>query len=259
MNILALDDEELALEGLVSAIRRAEPSASIYSFNKPKEALEFCKGMPCEVVFLDIQMRNMSGVELAKEIKLLNPQTNIIFTTGYADYMKDALEMHASGYVMKPITPDKIRKELENLRYPVKTVVKNKVRFQTFGNFEVYIEGQPVKFRYEFTKEMLAYLVDRNGILCTNGEIMAVLWGDKSSSSYLRTLIKDMKDTFREAGCEEIILQQRGKIGICREKVDCDYYDWLDGKIYAVNLYRGEYMAQYSWSEFTNAGMQGNV
>ena len=259
MNILALDDEKLALEGLVSAANKAEPSATIYSFSKPREALEFCKSTPCEVALLDIQMRNMNGVELAKEIKLLNPQTNIIFTTGYADYMKDALEMHASGYVMKPVTPDKIRKELENLRYPVKTVLKNKVRFQVFGNFEVYIEGQPVKFRYEFTKEMLAYLVDRNGTLCTNGEIMAVLWGDKSSSSYLRSLIKDMKDTFREAGCEEIILQQRGKIGICREKVDCDYYDWLDGKIYAVNLYHGEYMAQYSWSEFTNARMQGNV
>ena len=253
MNILALDDEELALEGLVSAANKAEPSATIYSFNKPREALEFCKSTPCEVVFLDIQMRNMSGVELAKEIKLLNPQTNIIFTTGYTDYMKDALEMHASGYVMKPITPDKIRKELDNLRYPVKTVVKNKVRFQAFGNFEVYIEGHPVKFRYEYTKEMLAYLVDRNGALCTNGEIMAVLWGDKKSSSYLRSLIKDMKDTFREAGCDEIILQQRGKIGICREKVDCDYYDWLDGKIYAVNLYRGEYMAQYGWAELTNA------
>ena len=54
---------------------------------------------------------------------------------------------------------------------------KNKVRFQTFGNFEVFIDGQPVKFKYNMTKEMLAYLVDRNRALCTNNEIMAVLWG----------------------------------------------------------------------------------
>ena len=64
-----------------------------------------------------------------------------------------------------------------------------------------------------------------------------------------------MKDIFSGAGCEDILTQQRGKIGIVRENVDCDYYDWLDGKSYAVNVYRGEYMAQYSWSEMTHAGI----
>lgn len=259
MNILALDDEEIALEGLVSSIRKAEPSATIYSFNMPKEALEFCKNNTCEVALLDIQMWNMNGVQLAKEIKLITPQTNIIFTTGYEDYMKEAFEIHASGYVMKPITPAKIRKELDNLRYPVQIVTKNRVRFQTFGNFEVFIDGQPAKFKYDLTKEILAYLVDRNGALCTNGEIMAVLWGDKHSSSYFRSLTKDLKDVFQAAGCEDVIIQQRGKIGIVREKVDCDYYDWLDGKGYAVNLYRGEYMTQYGWSEMTNAGIKGGI
>ena len=256
MNILAIDDEELALEGLVSAVKKAEPAAAIYSFKKPREALEFCQSTPCEIALLDIQMRNMSGVELAKEVKVLNPHINIIFTTGYSYYMKDAFEMHASGYVMKPITPAKIRKELDNLRYPVKPVGKNRVRFQTFGNFEMFIDDQIVKFKYDLTKEMIAYLVDRNGAICDNNEIMAVLWGDKCSPSYLRSLVKDLKDILRDAGCDDIIKQQRGKIGIVREKVDCDYYDWQDGKIYAVNLYQGEYMTQYGWSEMTNGGMR---
>ena len=157
MKILALDDEQIALEGLVLAAKKAEPSAAIYSFRKPGEALEFCKTMSCEVAFLDIQMRNMSGVELAKKIKLLNPQTNIIFTTGYTDYMKEAFDIHASGYILKPVTPAKIQKELDNLRFPVLPAAKKKVRFQTFGNFEVFIDGEPVRFKYEKTKEMLAY------------------------------------------------------------------------------------------------------
>ncbi|MGN0159826.1 MAG: response regulator [Lachnospiraceae bacterium] len=256
MNILALDDEKIALDGLVSAAKKAEPSANIYSFNKPKDALEFCKSTICEVALLDIQMRNMSGVELAKEIKLLNPHTNIIFATGYTDYMKEALEMHASGYMMKPITAEKVRKELDNLRFPIHPVRKARVYFQIFGNFEVFIDGQPVRFKYDLTKEMLAYLVDRRGVLCTSGEIMAILWGDNYSTSYFRSLIKDLKDTFSGVGCEDIIIRQRGKIGIDRGKVDCDYYDWLDGKIYAVNLYQGEYMAQYSWGEMTISGIK---
>ena len=256
MNILAIDDEELALDGLVSAAKKAEPSANIYRFQKPKEALEFFQGTPCEVVLLDIQMRNMSGVEMAKEIKLLNPHTNIIFATGYTDYMKEAFEMHASGYMTKPITAEKVKKELENLRFPVNPVRKMRVYFQTFGNFEVFIDGQPAKFKYDLTKEMLAYLVDRKGVLCTSGEIMALLRGDNYSLSYFRSLIKDLRDTFSDAGCEDVIIRQRGKIGIDREKVGCDYYDWLDGKIYAVNLYQGEYMAQYGWSEMTGAGIK---
>ena len=256
MNILAIDDEEIALEGLVSAAKKAESSATIYSFRKPKEALEFFQGTPCEVVLLDIQMRNMSGVELAKEIKFINPHTNIIFATGYADYMKDALEMHVSGYMIKPITAEKVKKELENLRFPIKPERKKRVHIQTFGNFEVFIDGQPVKFKYDLTKEMLAYLVDRRGALCTGGEIMALLRGDNYSPSYYRSLIKDLKDTFSDAGCEDVIIRQRGKIGIDRTKVDCDYYDWLEGKFYAVNLYQGEYMAQYSWSEMTHGGIE---
>lgn len=259
MNILALDDEELALTGLVSAVKKAEPSATIYSFKKPKEALEFCQSTPCEVALLDIQMRNMNGVELAKKVKFLNPHINIIFTTGYTDYMQDAFELHASGYLIKPITPEKVRKELDNLRYPEQPAGKHKVRFQTFGNFEVFIDGQPVKFKYDLTKEMLAYLVDRNGALCTNGEIMAVLWGDKQSPSYLRSLKADLMKVLREAKCENIISSGYAKIGIVKEKVDCDYYDWLDSKIYAINLYHGEYMAQYSWSEITNAGIREKI
>lgn len=255
MNILAIDDEKIALEGLISAIKEAEPSATIYSFQNPQDALEFCQSTSCEVAFLDIQMRNMSGVELAKAIKLIHPHMNIIFATGYIDYMKEAFDLHASGYMLKPITAEKVKDELDNLRYSAKPVRKKKVYFQTFGNFEVFIDGQPVKFKYDLTKEMLAYLVDRKGVLCTGGEIMALLRGDNYSPSYFRSLIKDLKDIFAGAGCEDVLIRQRGKIGIDRTKVDCDYYDWLDGKFYAVNLYQGEYMAQYGWSEMTNAGI----
>ena len=133
MNILTIDDEEIALEGLVSAAKKADPSANIYSFRKPKKALEFFQGTPCEVALIDIQMRKMSGVELAKQIKFINPHTNIIFATGYADYMKDAFEMHVSGYIMKPITAEKVKIELENLRFPIKPERKNGYIFRPLG------------------------------------------------------------------------------------------------------------------------------
>lgn len=255
MKILAVDDEKIALEGLVHAIKEAEPQAEIYSFRKAGEALDFYRMNACEIAFLDIRMRSMSGVELAKEMKMINPGINIIFATGYGDYREEAFDMHASGYLTKPITPQKIRKELDNLRNPVSREKKKRVQFFTFGNFEVYVDGEPMRFRYDRTKEMLAYLVDRNGAYCTNAEIMAALWEDEKRSSYFGNLRKDLLDAFKEKGCVDVIDAGWGKLRVNRDKVDCDYYDWCKGKIQAINQYMGEYMTQYSWAELTNAAL----
>ena len=50
----------------------------------------------------------------------------------------------------------------------------------------------------------------------------------------------------------------RGRIALITERVDCDYYQWLDGTVSGINAYHGEFMSQYSWAEFVNASMQGN-
>lgn len=255
MRILAVDDEKIALEGLTNAIKEAEPQAEVHGFRKAGEALEFYRANVCDIAFLDIQMRTMNGVELAKEMKLINPGVNIIFATGYGDYREEAFDMHVSGYLTKPITSHKIRKELDNLRHPVAARKRKRVQFSTFGNFEVYVDGKPLRFKYDRTKELLAYLVDRTGAYCTNAEIMAALWEDENRSSYFGNLRKDLLDAFKEKGCMDVIDTGWGKMRINREKVDCDYYDWCEGKIEAINQYMGEYMAQYSWAEFTNAAL----
>lgn len=256
MKIIALDDEKIALEGLEEVLREVEPTAEVYCFRKAVEALEFFKNTPCDVAVLDIQVWDMNGVELARQMKLLHPDVNIIFATGYSDYMAEAFGMHASGYLMKPVTPEKMRKELDNLRHPIPVNRINRVQFMTFGNFEVFIDNQPVKFKYDLTKEMLAYLVDRKGAYCANGEVMALLWGDEQHSSYLSNLKKDLLASFSQKGCQEVIDSRRSKIRVVTEKTDCDFYDWQAGKINGINRYRGEYMMQYSWAEFTNAELQ---
>ena len=68
-----------------------------------------------------------------------------------------------------------MRNVLENLRYPAEDVPAG-VKVQCFGNFEVFVGGRPLSFKRSKSKELLAYLVDRNGATCTNGEMLAVLW-----------------------------------------------------------------------------------
>lgn len=252
MIVIAVDDERLALKNLSESIESAAPNVQLHGFRYPEDALAFAKENDVDVAFLDVEMVGMSGVELAQRLQLYHPDINIVFSTGYGHYRDIAFELHASGYLTKPITPEKVKKELGNLRRPVRDPKRVKIR--AFGNFEVYLDGSPINFKYSKTKEMLAYLVDRKGALCTNGEIIATLFEDDDGhDAYFRSLRKDLTDILEAAGCGEILSQQRGRIGIIPEQVDCDYFNWCSGMRSASNAFHGEYMTQYSWGEYTNA------
>ena len=251
MRIFAVDDESKALRALCRAIAQSAPDAEVRKFDRPEDVIAAVEGgeVP-DVLFSDVNMPCMNGVELTKALMLRCPRLNVIFATGYDDYMRDALSLHVSGYLKKPVTAEDVRLELDNLRHPVRPS-PHRVRFQCFGNFEVYIDGHPVIFRREKTKEYLAYLVDRE-TLCTGAEIAARLWASNVNASYLRTLRKDLTDTFTAAGCGDVLINEWQRRGIRTGLVDCDYNDWKEGKPWAINAYRGEYMAQYDWAELTH-------
>ena len=253
MKIIAVDDEELALEGCISAIKKVHESAVINGFDCGDDAIEFASKNCPDVVFLDVELRGENGVEIAKKMQALNEKINIIFVTGYSEYMKEAFDLYASGYIMKPVTPGKVKSALEHLRYPV---IQNnpKMRIRTFGNFEVFgKDGLPVNFAYSRTKELFAVLIDAYGAMRTFEQIMEYLWMNEddagSHSSYLRNLFADMQRILSEQGCSEALIRRRGAAGIDRNYFKCDYFDFLMGNKEAV--FSGEYMSQYSWGEMT--------
>ena len=94
-----------------------------------------------------------------------------------------------------------------------------------FGNFEILVEGTPVKFKFDKTKELLAYLVHRKGTRCTTKEVIATLWEEDGHDSYYRMLKKDLQDALNKLGCGEIIYSGRGQIGLAHlECIQCDYF-----------------------------------
>ncbi len=257
MTILAVDDEKLALAAIMEQIKQVLPDADVMGFRKPSEALAAVQEHPCEIAFLDIEMKEMDGITLAKRIKRLHPLTNIIFTTGYSEYSGEAFALHASGYLMKPIFPEMIREELDNLRHPVELKSGKKIQAKTFGNFEVYLNGEPISFHYSKTKELFAYLIDREGAVCTNKELMSVLWeSDEPHLSYIQKIRKDLQTVLEEAGCADVFVNKWGGCAVNADQIDCDYYDWIAGKVQAINAYRGEYMSQYSWAEITHGSLE---
>ena len=152
-----------------------------------------------------------------------------------------------------------VRSALENLRYPA-VDTPAVVKIQCFGNFEIFVGGRPLAFKRSKSKELLAYLVDRNGATCTNGEMLAVLWEDKpdtaSLHSHLRNLIFDLNHTLDDAGVRGLLVRGRNTLAIDTSRVECDYYNFLRGERMALNAYRGEYMTQYSWAEVTRSALR---
>ena len=151
MRILVVDDVALIAEGEAVMIRRCAPEAEVVAFTDPHKALEALREAPAEVAFLDFEMPACHGALLAKMMKEICPLLNIVFATAYQDYYGHAMQLRASGYLLKPIREEQIREELDNLRYPVEKR-RNGLFARTFGNFELFYNGEPVPFRYQKTK-----------------------------------------------------------------------------------------------------------
>ena len=82
------------------------------------EAIEYAKTNRIALAFLDIELRNANGLDLCRKLLEINPRTNVVYLTAYSEYSLDAWSTGASGFMLKPITPESVRKQLKNLRYP---------------------------------------------------------------------------------------------------------------------------------------------
>ena len=137
--------------------------------------------------------------------------------------------------------------------YDKEVMTPGKLVVHTLGNFEVLYNGTPLVFEREKAKELLALLIDRQGLSMTNGEIEAFLWEELHSPQYLQTLFYSLRKTLRGIGFEDLLIRTRNHTSIDVSKLHCDLYEFLKGSADAVNSYAGEYMNNYSWAELTNA------
>lgn len=287
MIIYVLDDEPFALRGTIKTIQEVVPEAEVMGFGRAKEAIASASEMDVkpDVVFSDIEMPGISGLDFAVRFKKICPDAKIIFATAYSQYALEAFRLHVHGYILKPITAERVKEELEhalgsgleqigsrttnnnnaNGVFGGSENRKNKIggdavssprlRVQCFGYFEVFWKGEPLMFGRRQTRELLAYLIDRKGASCTSEQIAAALWEDednlKNLKARIRILISDLRQTLAGIGQEDLIIRRSGQIAIRRDGVDCDYYRMLAGDMDAVNSFHGEYMVQYSWAEMT--------
>ena len=117
-NVILVDDRKLILTGGLSVLEKVMPNATVTGFVDANEAVSYAKENRVSLAFLDIELREMTGLELCRALLDINPRTNVVYLTAYSSYALDAWTTGASGFMLKPITPEGVRKQLENLRYP---------------------------------------------------------------------------------------------------------------------------------------------
>ena len=255
MIAIAVDDEALMLRALVRAVSASHDIVDVAAFSDCEEALDYVQAHMVDVAFLDINMRGMGGLALAERIIAVRPACKIVFCTGYEEYAIPAFKLHASGYMMKPISAEDVQKEIDNIKGV--TQKEKLLRIKCFGNFEVYANEERVPFKRSKTKELLAYLVDRGGAGMTARQICAVLFPDaldeEKNVGYLRQLVLDLKQALKAVGAEKVFCHETPCYRIDTSLIKCDYIHYLEtGK----PEFHGEYMTQYAWAEETCALLQ---
>lgn len=249
MIAIAVDDEPLMIGALTKAINASPDISNTASFSDCYEALTWLADNPCDIAFLDINMRGMDGLTLAERIMAIHPDCRIIFCTGHEEYAVSAFKLHASGYLLKPVAAADVQAEINNIKGIRKREKPLKVR--CFGNFEVFANGEKLAFKRSKTKELFAFLVDRHGAGVTVAEIGAALWeddGDGKSQNYIHQLFRDLRHSLEAVGVDEIFVRNNYTYSVKPEMLECDYFSYLDS---GRPEFFGEYMSQYSWAEET--------
>lgn len=261
MVALCVDDDALPLELLKHAVEASPDVHEIAAFEDARDALAWAEQHRVDVAFLDIRLPGMSGLELADRLRARHPKLPVVFCTSFRDYAYDALQLRASGYLIKPIGQEDIQRELDHILGGA--AQRPLLRAQCFGSFEVYANGQPLRFRRAKTKELLAYLIDRRGACVTTRELYAHLWEEKTSEkngiNYLHQLASDLRKGLKNVGAQAVFINRTQGYSVDASRIDCDYYRFLDGDASAIRRFTGEYMSNYSWSEYTCAYLQSRA
>lgn len=295
MNYVLVDDEERALNLLRIMLTRydgfSKENDHIYTFTQPVEALNFVRRTPVDVIFLDIEMPVLNGIELGKQInEMLADPPEIIYVTAFPEYSLEAWNIGAFGYILKPYDPKQISAVLNRvLKYHAavaasvvsskgktgldtenhapappdaatekrkpQTYTANLPHIRCFPDFELFINETPVFFKSRKAKELLALLVHYEGNWVPIDKITFCLLEnceEHSSKNYSRTILYRLKQTLAPYHLEEIVESAYGKMRVHTELFTCDYYDYLRGQ---TELFQGDYMGEYMWAETTRAAM----
>ena len=258
MKAVCVDHKSETLQQTLALCGEMPQLTETEGFADAEEALSWIGAHKPELALLDLSPET-DGIGLAIRAREICPDMAVLFLAEDAQYAIDAWRIHATGYILKPLTWERLLDELnyaaEWKRKQGGHAVISHVSVQTFGNFDLIVDGKKVDFARSKSKELFAYLVDKKGIRVTRPEAFARLWPDEEytrpKQKQLDVIIRSLRSTLEAYGISEILKLERGTLRIVPQALDCDMYRLFAGDRYCENEYRGEYMTPYTWANQT--------
>lgn len=273
LRAIAVDDEDIALKRISRLIGKNKNLTLVGSYSDSEEALKKVISDKIDVVFLDIEMSGMNGLELAEQLMNNNPNLEVIFVTAFDKYALKAFQVNAIGYLLKPIEEDQINAQIEKLllrlNWSSTVEISKKLFIRCFGGFECTLDdelNERLDFRTAKALELLAYLNDKQGKIATRDEIIEDLWNDmdaERATNNFYTTTYYLRKAFSEKGISDIMLYKNSGYYLNKEKLqsDLDNFTAALGKLYQDKLsieeleglsefYKGAYLQgkDYIWA-----------
>ncbi len=260
LKVVLVDDEILALNLLEAILIEIGDIEIVGKFLNPIEGLEQIQKLKPDLVFLDIEMPEMTGMGVAEKIN--SSDTDIVFVTAYDHYALEAFNVQAVDYVLKPIEKARLKKTIERIlqRRNVQSALGTEIEVlyaRLLGDFQLRdIYNKPIKWRTKKVKELCAYLIHHNEPVHRDA-IMEDLWPQYSSdkaSALLHTTIYQLRKKFKDIGIENPIrfLDERYRLTV-DIFTDVDELQNLQasGNIERlIDFYKDDYLSEdsYPWS-----------
>ena len=251
MNAIIVDDEPLMLRKFMRLSNGIRDLLVTGQFESAEQAILFSKRNLVDIAFIDIELPQVSGLELAKELRNIDPNILIVFITAHDKYVWDFNQIGGDYYILKPYNRDTLISTIERLRLLFVRRYK-KLYVQMFGRFMVYKEGKPLAITGK-AKEILALIMVKRGKEISNEEIYSTIWESRPYSNIEMTVyynaLRRLKNVLKYNGLSELLVStKRGQL-INASMVDCDYYSWQDKRDDPRARFDGEFLSEYSWGE----------
>ncbi|SHI19028.1 Two-component response regulator, SAPR family, consists of REC, wHTH and BTAD domains [Sporobacter termitidis DSM 10068] len=266
LNAIIIDDERPALKELEYMLVDYQDIVISGMYTDPMIALKDIQESRPEIVFLDIKLPQINGIDLAIKITASSPDTDIIFITAYDSYAVRAFDVCALDYLLKPISKDRLEKTIQRIKkkhtQPVKET-KRRLVIKCFGEFRVGWEDQePIKWRTEKTKELFALLLHNYGRTVSKPQIIDAIWPDinpENAEHQLHNGIYYIRKKLSECEIprENILLSGNYCLKLSDVSFDCALFnEYLPTNINALPLdilqkleaeYAGDYFENNDW------------
>lgn len=270
-----LDDEKPALNLMGRLIGDREDAQVVGAYTSPSELLEDIGSLMPDLVFLDIEMPAMSGLEMASRLLELHEDIEVVFVTAYRQYALEAFGVHAVDYLLKPVDPNSLSRTIERAIKRKKRTNPAKwtatpPRIVCFGDFEIRKaeNSAPIRFPTAKAEELFAYLLVHRNTAISKWTLCDSLWPEVMSTDKvehkLHVTMHRMKKTLHDSGFGVRLSTQKGFYRMeCHEL--CDYIEFeqavshpidsengnIEALSHAVELYKGPLFANrdYAWCE----------